>query len=115
MSEQSDPVVDVARELWDFADRWGDEARLIGNVRAADVKRLCEAAVLTWDPHPTTRMGDLLIGPDVHRREVAAGHLLRALTELRDAFAGNRVLERHLYQAKKAIDLATEAGIVARE
>lgn len=58
MSEQSDTLVDVARELWDSAGRWEGGARIVGNVRASDVERLCEAAVLTWDPHPTMRMAE---------------------------------------------------------
>lgn len=37
------PLVDVAKELLACAASWEADAKLVGNVRAADVARLCRA------------------------------------------------------------------------
>lgn len=42
MSEAVDPLESVAAELHLCALAWVPEARLLGNVRAADIARLCE-------------------------------------------------------------------------
>jgi hypothetical protein len=41
MSEQSDSLPDVARELLACARSWEPDVRVLGNVRAADIVRLC--------------------------------------------------------------------------
>jgi hypothetical protein len=57
MSEATDSINSVARELWRYANAWEPDVRLIGNVRAADIMRLCELVVEEFDP------GDPCIGP----------------------------------------------------
>lgn len=47
MSERSDTPFGVARELRDCAARWEPEARLLGNVRAEDIIRVCDTLLET--------------------------------------------------------------------
>lgn len=45
-SERNMSLSAIARELWACAGAWESEARLVGNVRAADIRRLCESHIL---------------------------------------------------------------------
>ena len=48
------PLVDVARRALECAESWDPQARVIGNVRAADIARLCRAFMADGPPPPLT-------------------------------------------------------------
>jgi len=51
VSEASATLQEVAEELWSCATAWDPETRLLGNVRAADIARLCSE----WTGLPARR------------------------------------------------------------
>ena len=48
------PLVDVARRALECAESWDPQARVLGNVRAADIARLCRAFMADGPPPPLT-------------------------------------------------------------
>ena len=48
------PLVDVARRALECAESWDPQARVLGNVRAADIARLCRAFMADATPPPLT-------------------------------------------------------------
>ena len=48
------PLVDVARRALECAESWDPQARVLGNVRAADIARLCRAFMSDGPPPPLT-------------------------------------------------------------
>lgn len=98
MSEESDRVIDVVRELRECGRSWEPTARLLGNVRAADIVRVCDAVLLAAD---ALRMGT------AKPEKPARGPIIGWRVSAHYRWPGNRDGGRE-YARKGAIDYATK-------